>query len=178
MIEATMKICLTVRDACQHIQPLWRDEAFWTALAAVAALLTVIIAFYSTWQTTRNANKLTATVAVREQLIIYTAAHANLINAVAALPVRLTNPFSDLTYQVMPGNLRNSTQIVAGQLVMVVDFMEAAGDDRFDLWASFISSLEGPLRDKTFRLEAYASQVKTLAAIDSAKRAAAGDLAL
>lgn len=65
-------------------------------------------------------------------------------------------------------------RLAADLLVMVVDEMYQSGDRRANQWAGFIAAIPGPLVTSDYELKAYATDPRTVDAIEKAKRIVTG----
>ena len=127
-------------------------------MATIAAAAGACGAWYAACQSYRVANASELRQATLSYITAYNELRKTTGNALGS--VEGYNKSEDHQVQI---------QIVSGLLVMVIDTMYRAGDERAPKWAGFIKEIPGPLLDCDFRLEWYATEHETKTAIENAR---------
>lgn len=142
--------------------------ALWTSIAALVAAGSACVSLGQLWFTRKAVLRGFLREQTSEYLKNYTELHDRL-------------EFDLEGYSRLKAGDRVRLELLAGQLVGVIDLMFESGDKRAPTWAGYLTGFPGPLvarsvdhslgTETRFGIEAYATHPKTKLAIDRARQA-------
>ena len=122
-------------------------------IIAGCAVAVSVMAYRRSASDAAQALRLQSRLAVNDQMSRYLDAYLTLVRS-----QHITHSVKE--YIDKDPAVRLENQLVVGQLIMLVEAMFAAGDERGKVWSNYIGVMEGPLWDQ-ISIETYASSDKT-----------------